>query len=694
MSIYLQKAIFLNRAPFDLLELDFYDNEISVLTGANGKGKTTIISHIVDAFYEMAKMGFPQEFEGKEYKYYRISTPLQLLSKEKVSIVYLRFQSRIIIDYIEIRNNCTEAEYDKIKIKDKIPYSEIIDKLKGTNVLKYISKNFTKEISIELFNNNLLTYFPAYRYEEPGYLNNPYQFQLDFNNKIPITGYLHNPIEIRSGLSYFSNWMMDLALDNLQYNVELKDIEKVLIELKTPDKMMFNKEMIPQYFKNIIQLSLVKKNKTWNNINLILTNAISAKGFSKLRFGIARRDFGGARIQIIDANTDETIIPALPNLSSGESSILCLFGELLRQADRNQRDIELSDITGIVLVDEIDKHLHIKLQKEVLPVLLKLFPNVQFIITSHSPFLCMGLSETVEERARILDLDNDGIVKDLSLVRQYIDVYEMMVKENERFRKQFLTLRDQVASKEKPIIITEGSTDWKHLKHAFRKLKENPIYFERYCEMDFEFLEYEPQTCTDSNSYRIDMGGSELLQCCKRFVKIRQDNKKVIFIADRDDPDVLKEFEDEFRCFKNWGKNVYSLVLPVAPHRQHTPKICIEHYYTDDEIKTISHDDGKDRRLFLGNEFNSRGLYNADQQKYICLALNKCGPNKINIIDGSKDGRVVSPSRIDADEIENYALSKASFVQNILDEKEGFNNFNLSQFHLVFDIIKEILEES
>jgi predicted ATP-binding protein involved in virulence len=64
------------------------------------------------------------------------------------------------------------------------------------------------------------------------------------------------------------------------------------------------------------------------------------------------------------------------------------------------------------LVDEIDKHLYIKLQKEILPVLLNLFPNMQFILTSHSPFLNIGLAEVAKERTKIIYLSNFGVSTD------------------------------------------------------------------------------------------------------------------------------------------------------------------------------------------------------------------------------------------------------------------------------------------
>ena len=54
MPFYIQKIILHNRAPFDHIELDFAEGGISVLSAINGGGKTTIISHIVDAWHEMA----------------------------------------------------------------------------------------------------------------------------------------------------------------------------------------------------------------------------------------------------------------------------------------------------------------------------------------------------------------------------------------------------------------------------------------------------------------------------------------------------------------------------------------------------------------------------------------------------------------------------------------------------------------
>lgn len=59
------------------------------------------------------------------------------------------------------------------------------------------------------------------------------------------------------------------------------------------------------------------------------------------------------------------------------------------------------NIPGIVLIDEIETHLHIELQKSILELLTTVFPNIQFIMSTHSPFILNSISNAV-----IYDLEN------------------------------------------------------------------------------------------------------------------------------------------------------------------------------------------------------------------------------------------------------------------------------------------------
>lgn len=73
-------------------------------------------------------------------------------------------------------------------------------------------------------------------------------------------------------------------------------------------------------------------------------------------------------------------------LSSGERALLLLVADIARRAAilNPQLDDPLQS-EGIVLIDEIELHLHPKWQREVIPALLSTFPNIQFLITTHSP---------------------------------------------------------------------------------------------------------------------------------------------------------------------------------------------------------------------------------------------------------------------------------------------------------------------
>ncbi|WP_310628702.1 AAA family ATPase [Limnohabitans sp.] len=73
-------------------------------------------------------------------------------------------------------------------------------------------------------------------------------------------------------------------------------------------------------------------------------------------------------------------------LSDGERNMLALVGDMARRLSvLNPSLINPNDGAGIVLVDEIDLHLHPRWQREVVNKLEATFPNCQFIITTHSP---------------------------------------------------------------------------------------------------------------------------------------------------------------------------------------------------------------------------------------------------------------------------------------------------------------------
>ncbi len=93
-------------------------------------------------------------------------------------------------------------------------------------------------------------------------------------------------------------------------------------------------------------------------------------------------------------------------MSSGYEAVLDIMLDIIMRMEKlTQRSFDYK-LPGIVLIDEIETHLHLELQKEIMPLLTKFFPNIQFIVTSHSPFILNSIDNVV-----IYDLENHVLVE-------------------------------------------------------------------------------------------------------------------------------------------------------------------------------------------------------------------------------------------------------------------------------------------
>ena len=95
-------------------------------------------------------------------------------------------------------------------------------------------------------------------------------------------------------------------------------------------------------------------------------------------------------------------------LSDGEKSLLAMTGDLARRLALANPSLE-DPLQGsaVVIIDEIEQHLHPAWQRQIIPVLTKTFPNCQFIITTHSPQV---LSQIKPDNIYILKKIEDNIV--------------------------------------------------------------------------------------------------------------------------------------------------------------------------------------------------------------------------------------------------------------------------------------------
>lgn len=114
--------------------------------------------------------------------------------------------------------------------------------------------------------------------------------------------------------------------------------------------------------------------------------------------------------QIFISRKDATNIPLqLSQLSDGYRTMLALVMDLARRMAlaamwQDNKINNILEYPAIVLIDEVELHLHPAWQQSVLPTLLKIFPNTQFIVTTHSPQIISSI-----EPKHIRILSQNGI---------------------------------------------------------------------------------------------------------------------------------------------------------------------------------------------------------------------------------------------------------------------------------------------
>jgi predicted ATP-binding protein involved in virulence len=128
------------------------------------------------------------------------------------------------------------------------------------------------------------------------------------------------------------------------------------------------------------------------------------------------------------------------NLSAGEQRIIDLIGKIVSyfivsfQTDKEK----LLDFEGIVLLDEIEKHLHPQWQRDIISNLQNTFPNLQFIVSTHSPQVVSNVSHrcilyledfNIRPVPHTLGRDVNSILYDLFQVSKRSEVFQQKIND-------------------------------------------------------------------------------------------------------------------------------------------------------------------------------------------------------------------------------------------------------------------------
>jgi hypothetical protein len=164
------------------------------------------------------------------------------------------------------------------------------------------------------------------------------------------------------------------------YTASLHDTTQLLrnIELKLWDWYLMKDGALPSEEKEIAR-------KRYEETTTLIKNLLQLDGIEidtkKQKVFYIEKDKQGAPYQKIDRD----------QLAAGYKSLLALVGDIILTLSSQQPDVvSPRELAGVVIIDELELHLHPSWQKRMPTILSEAFPNVQFIASTHSPIPLLG----------------------------------------------------------------------------------------------------------------------------------------------------------------------------------------------------------------------------------------------------------------------------------------------------------------
>lgn len=327
----------------------FHAEKPTVIVGVNGSGKTSVLDALFQLIHLQILKMIPVSGENKSY----IESDITI-GKEKATLAINYFYSK-------------ERKLEEGKLGTR--YSRIDGKLSPINTID----NLNNQIKDTLFNKGthalpVFLYFPASRNtesEEFGELN---EFKLGVDRRLKI---FQSICQDTIDTTRIFEWYIEKQ--NIQNNERIK---RKNFNYKTP-------------FGKSIESGLRSFLYIFSTNTLKLKLATTSEGYQSI---------------VINKNGIDL---QLEQLSAGEKMIFGLVLEIMYRISIGNPDMENPLQTdGIVLIDELELHLHPKWQATVLNALHQTFPNIQFIVTTHSPLVINHVQSD-----QLVLINNDKIVQ-------------------------------------------------------------------------------------------------------------------------------------------------------------------------------------------------------------------------------------------------------------------------------------------
>ena len=453
--MYTKRIQLANYGPIDHLDITLPfegDNpKPVVLVGENGSGKSIFLSHIVNGLVLAKGVVYPETPEVETGKVYKIRDHSYIKSGSEYYFGKVDFEDGLFVT--EMRSRKLKREYDATLLAPLGSDAQGAWDNMTPEKNDYFDSSFSLANENKVKNaitNNCVLYFPPNRFEEPAWLNEEnLKAQAQYMDLKHLQGQTDRKVINYSPLHNNQNWLFEVVYDSAVFEMQTRRLPVTFGDSDRP-------VLVTDFQGYSGQAS--------NTYDIALRIVQTITRRQEARFGIGRRN---NRVVSLMSGLTAQIVPSIFQLSSGETSLLNLFLSILRDFDLCGTPFsQAADIRGIVVVDEIDLHLHAIHQNEVLPELIRMFPNVQFVVTTHSPLFVLGMQRVFGEDGLAIHQLPEGRQISPEEFSEFGEAYRSFANSH-RFAND---IEEALKRDKKPVLLPEGATDIRYLEKAAQLL--------------------------------------------------------------------------------------------------------------------------------------------------------------------------------------------------------------------------------
>lgn len=439
-----------NYRGFEQASITFPDNNLAVFIGTNGAGKTSVLDLVAS---------FLEDFIIGTFTYIEIND--NEIGKNGITEDDVKTINEVHQQYSLGINHFKEFHFNE----------------KDLNITKTNSKN---TIILEFYHKVVLYSNIKNRGERIESQQFDFKEKIFVAKKILQNRQLSLPIFVYFGLN-------DLVkIKNHSFLPQLAVYEEFTANIKDFDsfKTWFKQEEDFENQEKVNQENLAYRNPKLEIVRKALETffqKIESPVFAKMRIhrqGSKTFDFNKT-FSVDSLLVDKGGQPfEIERLSSGEKSLMLLVADIARRLSIANPAFSPAEALqkgeGVVLIDEIEQHLHPRWQRLVLPALQATFPNVHFIVTTHSPQV---VSSVPRESVFILDnfqikdykpytegRDSNSILQDVFGVEKHTPHYEQLIE-------KLYNLIDAEKAKEAKAVLQEVTQYWGEGDYEVKRAK-------------------------------------------------------------------------------------------------------------------------------------------------------------------------------------------------------------------------------